>query len=98
MEIEQKQKSPSNQKQLEKLKAQRDALNARIIAAEARARVSERKKDTRRKILVGAFYLDQAQGNPSQWAELQQRMDSYLSRDSDRQLFQLPALAVSHEE
>lgn len=86
-----------HQHQLDKLKQQRDALNARIQAAEARAKSSERKKDTRRKILVGAFYLDQALGNRPQWAELQQHMDKYLTRDSDRQLFELPPLTVSQE-
>ena len=96
METENNQKNRLNQ--LEKLKAQRNTLNARIQSAEARARVSERKKDTRRKILVGAFYLDQAQGNPIQWAELQQRMASYLTRDSDRQLFELPPLTAAYEE
>ena len=73
MDTEQKK---NQRNQLEKLKAQRDTLNARIQAAEARAKVSDRKKDTRRKILVGAFYLDQAQGNQTQWAELQQRIQA----------------------
>ena len=63
-----------------------------------RVRVFLNKKDTRRKILVGAFYLDQAQGNPIQWAELRRRMASYLTRDSDRQLFKLPPLTAAYEE
>ena len=45
---------------LEKLKQQKEKINARIQAAEARIKNSERKKDTRRKILVGAYYLDKA--------------------------------------
>lgn len=82
---------------LEKLKQQRAALNARIQAAEARSKVSERKQDTRRKILIGAYYLDQAQRNSHQWAELQQIMARYLTRESDRRLFELPPLTVSQE-
>ena len=74
---------------LEQLKKQRATLDARIQAAEARSRNDERKKDTRRKILVGAYYLEQAESN-NQWAELQQAMNSYLTRDNDRKLFNLP--------
>jgi len=93
METEKK----KNKNSLEKLKAQREALNAKIQAAEARTRVSERKKDTRRKILVGAYYLDQAQQN-QRWAELQQIMANYLTRDSDRRLFELPPVATAPVE
>lgn len=84
--------------QLDKLKQQRDALNAKIQSAEARSRVSERKQDTRRKILIGAYYLEQAQRDSHQWAELQQIMTRYLTRDSDRRLFELPPLTASSEK
>lgn len=84
--------------QLDKLKQQRDALNAKILAAEARSRVSERKQDTRRKILVGAYYLEQAQRDAHQWAALQQIMTRYLTRDSDRRLFELPPLTAPTEK
>jgi hypothetical protein len=48
------------QSPLDKLKEQRTKLTARIQAAEARSKTSERKKETQRKIVVGAYYLDQA--------------------------------------
>jgi hypothetical protein len=79
---------------LEKLKTQRDKLNARIQAAEARGKQSERKKDTRRKILVGSYVLDQAIQN-NQMEEIKQKMDVYLKRDSDRVLFDLPKQETS---
>jgi hypothetical protein len=79
---------------LEKLKTQRDKLNARIQAAEARSKQSERKKDTRRKILVGSYFLDQAIQN-NQMEEIKQKMDIYLKRDSDRVLFDLPKQETS---
>jgi hypothetical protein len=84
--------------QLDRLKQQRDALNAKIQAAEARTKVSERKQDTRRKILIGAYYLEQAQRDSSQWAELQQIMTRYLTRDSDRRLFELPPITAPTEK
>jgi hypothetical protein len=91
-------KTKKKQNQLDKLKQQRDALNARIQAAEARGRVSERKQDTRRKILIGAYYLDQAQQNPDQWSQLVKIMADYLTRDSDRRLFGLPSLTTPSEK
>ena len=75
--------------QLTRLKEQRDKLEARIQAAEARAKLDERKKDTRRKILVGSYYLEQAAKRQT-WDELRTAMDNFLTRDSDRKLFELP--------
>ena len=44
--------------QLQKLKKQKEILDARIQQAESRFKVKERKEDTRRKILIGAFMMD----------------------------------------
>ena len=73
---------------LQRLKEQRDKINARIQAAEARGKTQERKIDTRRKILIGSYYLDQAK-QKNQWEEIKQLMDAYLTRPSDRKLFEL---------
>jgi len=80
-----------NNKQLEKLKQQRSQLSARIQTIEAREKHQDRKKETRRKILIGAYYWDKAKLE-GQEDEMKQLMDSYLSRDSDRVLFDLPML------
>ena len=74
---------------LDKLKEQRAKLDARIQAAEARTKTSERKKETQRKILVGSYYLDQARKN-NQMDEIKKVMDGYLKRTTDRTLFDLP--------
>ena len=73
---------------LERLKMQKEKLEARIQKAEARKKVNDRKEDTRRKILVGSYYLDMAQ-KEGKWEQLVQRMDKYLTRNSDRKLFGL---------
>lgn len=80
-----------SQSALERLKTQRAKLDSRIQAAEARAKASERKQETRRKILVGAYYLDEARKN-GQFDALKKVMADYLKRNSDRALFDLPAL------
>ena len=76
---------------LERLKEQREKLNSRIQAVEARVKTSERKKDIRKKILVGAYYLDAAEKNNTM-AEIKSLMDKYLKRDFDRELFGLEPL------
>lgn len=76
---------------LERLKQQREQLSARIQAAEARERTAERKRDARRKILIGAYYLDMAQ-KEGKYEQLVKRMDEFLTRNSDRKLFNLPDL------
>ncbi len=74
---------------LEKLKAQRAKLEARIQAAESRNKQAERKQDTRRKILIGSYYFDKAQ-KENNLEDIKKLMNVYLTRDSDRKLFDLP--------
>jgi hypothetical protein len=76
---------------LDKLKSQQEKLKARIQLMEARAKESERKKDTRRKILVGSYFLDKAK-EKNQLDEIKERMNTFLTRNSDRILFGLPLL------
>ena len=78
----------SSKNRLDRLKQQREKLNARIQATEARLKNSERKKDTRRKILIGSYYLDQAK-QADKMEDLKKIMDDYLKRDYDRELFDL---------
>lgn len=73
---------------LDSLKKKRDIINARIRLAQNREQSKERKDNTRRKILIGSYYLDQANKNNS-FNDIVKLMDSYLTRDSDRLLFDL---------
>lgn len=87
-------KSPDTKpklKGLALLKYRQKQLEARIADAEAREKNHERKKDTRRKILIGAYYLDQAR-KVGTLDDLAYTLDDYLKRDSDRALFGLPSL------
>jgi len=73
---------------LESFKKQQDQLKAKIQALEASEFSRERKRETRRKILVGAYYLDKMRAE-NRFDELVGLMDAYLSRDTDRVLFNL---------
>ncbi|WP_236869643.1 hypothetical protein [Candidatus Bandiella numerosa] len=53
-----------------------------------REQSKERKDNTRRKILIGSYYLDKANKNNS-FDDVVKLMDSYLMRNSDRKLFGL---------
>lgn len=76
-------------KKLEFLKKKHGQLKAQIQALEAAEKTRERKRETRRKILVGAYYLNQAR-EKDQFSALVTLMDGYLTRESDRGLFDLP--------
>ena len=76
---------------LDSLKKKRDIINARIRLAQNREQSKERKDNTRRKILIGSYYLDLANKNNS-FNDIVKLMDSYLTRDSDRMLFDLKSI------
>ena len=73
---------------IEKLKLRRKQLDARIQKVEASQKIKEKKQDTRRKILVGAYYLNKAE-NENRMGEIKQAMEEFLTRKSDRLLFEL---------
>jgi type II secretory pathway component PulJ len=77
--------------QIEKLKRQKEILEARIQQMEARHKERERKEDTRRKILLGAYFLDKLR-NDGSFDSIKQELDRFLTRNSDRKLFDLPLL------
>ena len=81
-----------NNKLLDKLKEQQEKLKARIINIENREKTQERKRDTRRKILIGSYYLEKARENNSM-EEIKSLMDTFLTRNSDRILFNLEQIA-----
>ena len=71
---------------LAKKKAKLDAATRRL---RARAAATERKWDTRRKILAGAWVLARADQDPEAARRLTQGLDGFLERDRDRALFDL---------
>jgi len=75
---------------LENLRKQKTKIDARIQQIEAREKVKYRKQDTRRKILIGSYYLDKARKDNSM-DEIKKLMAGYLTRANDRILFDLPA-------
>jgi len=73
---------------LEALKKKQEQVKAQIQALEASEKSRERKQETRRKILVGAYYLEKMK-KEDKFDKLVGVMGNYLTRQSDRVLFDL---------
>ena len=76
----------------DKRKEKIESIKARLAKEQALLRNEERKEETRRKILVGSFYLENSRKNPDDYKKLVERMDTFLTRDHDRKVFDLPPI------
>ena len=74
------------EEKLRQLKAREQAVESRRRSLESRR---ARKVDTRRKILVGAIVLARVERGEISEAELRRWLDAALTRQDDRQLFNL---------
>jgi hypothetical protein len=79
------------QSRLDALKKKQEQLRAQIQKLESLEKSRDRKRDTRRKILIGSYFLDKA-GEEGTLDSLFQQMENYLKRNTDRELFQLTPL------
>lgn len=70
-------------------------LKAQIQAIKARESEAERKRDTRRKILIGGVVLAKVKRGEWNQEKLQALLNNELKADRDRELFGLPLLASS---
>ena len=86
-----REKRAQSKQRIENLEKKIKRLRARKAAEEAKLKQQAKKEDTRRKILIGAYYLNEAEKSDTT-AELYRRMDGFLIRDNDRELFGLPPL------
>ena len=74
---------------LQRLLKKEAQIKAQIQQAKAAERTLEKKRDTRRKILIGAAVM--ARVNAGEWPEsdLRMMMDGFLTRPNERALFDL---------
>jgi hypothetical protein len=76
------------QSRLDALKKKQELLRAQIQKLESLEKSRERKRDTRRKILVGSYFIDKANQEGTLF-DLYQQIDKYIKRNVDRELFYL---------
>ena len=73
---------------VEKLKRKQEVLKARIQLIEGREKSKEKKLETRKKILIGSYFLEKY-NKDNEMKKLIMIMDKYLIRESDRKVFGL---------
>ena len=84
---------------LAELQARIAAMQAKAEAIEARKREAERRTDTRRKILLGAYLIDAA-SKDERYGRVIQQLIGRMSREIDKKAFEgfeVPAPGVSGE-
>jgi hypothetical protein len=69
---------------ISELKAQRQKLAARQSALEAKAKQEDRKRDTKRKIVVGGAMLAAIEHEPALASEVGRVLARFVTRDQDR--------------
>ena len=79
-------KKPLDSK-LDKLMEKEKQIKAQIASEKARIAKEERKINTRKKILIGSFFMQQYE---KKMPELIKMLDPFLTRDNDRKIFDLP--------
>lgn len=87
----------ATQERAAKLQQQIDQLKARKSAILARTAQDQRKEQTRRKVLAGAFLLSATRDQPQQVRIDGKTLADFLTKPQDRELFGLPALPTSTE-
>lgn len=85
-------------KRLEELTQRRDQITAQIQALKAREQAAERKRETRRKILLGAAILAKVQRGEWPESRMLNLLDRELTRAEDRALFGLPEKPTPQSE
>ena len=72
------------------LQRRKSEIEARLGQLKAREKSVERKRDTRRKVIAGAYALEHSEFDPAFKATLFGLLDQYVERPADRELFELP--------
>ncbi len=78
----------ASQEHLQNLLKKKQQIDARIASVRARVKKEEQKKETRKKILVGSYFLEKFEEEQKS-DELKLIMADYLTRESDLKLFGL---------
>lgn len=76
-------------KKIEELEKRKAKINAELIKIKANINKEERKKDTRRKILIGSAMMNLVKQGKFSNDELLSILDNFLDKDIDRKLFEL---------
>ena len=88
-----KQELTAKKKELQEAqRRQRDTLTRQIRRAQARVSATDRKRRTRRLILIGSYIEHRTQADRAEHDRLLRGLSGFLERDQDRALFDLDPL------
>ena len=79
---------------LEAQRTRKETLKRQIRRAQSRITAAQRKRRTRRLILIGTVVQRKVEINPNTEYWLKQALEEYLDRPQDRELFDLPPRPV----
>lgn len=82
---------------LKKIKEKMEQLAAQAKLIEARERTKARKEETRRKILFGAYLMEQMEKDAALKTKTMKGMEGFLTRPIDRKLLGFDASQSSHK-
>ena len=74
---------------LEQLKKKQEQLRLQIQKEQQKESAKKRKEETRRKILLGAMVLERMDRESEYREQVINKLDSYLTKERDRELFEL---------
>ena len=80
----------SIEEQLVKLEAKARMLQEKKSALLKKEKAGERKRDARRKILLGSLLFKKMNDDETYAAKIRSDLDTFLERATDRELFALP--------
>ena len=87
-------KARESKKRIQALKRKKKAvLTRQVRQAQARLNAHERRRRTRRLILIGTLVEHQVSRSEEAQSRLRLDLDAFLKRDRDRELFDLPPVA-----
>jgi hypothetical protein len=76
-------------KKLDELLKRKEQLEAQIRDARARKRAEDRKRDTRRKIVIGGAILAAVRDGKIEQIQLDSLLDQYVTSERDRELLRI---------
>ena len=83
---------------LKKLEERQNQLKAQIQKLRAKESTEERKRDTRRKVVLGAVFLEMVKSGEWPDEKMRNLLDRKLTRARDRELFDLQGCSVGIEK
>jgi len=75
------------QEMIEEQEKKKEAVSNRLKALKAREATSEKKADTRRKVIIGAMVMHMAQNDDAEAMSVLERALCQLTKERDREVF-----------